>query len=211
MEGKRGEENIPSACDSAKGREERRGRKGRGNAHLDLSAGRLYNYFSVPVFHTGARSRSRSIRALPATVIVPCKNLLCSLSLRGTFEWPRVSPLSTPSHSADASGRRHRHNHARSVRLFADRRSTTWRAPSTDRRVAAIAISAQRRRCHESSAVRSRHSSSICYRFSLAHFYENRESTICIQNTVEGIIENCLSFVRILRRRKSTKFSVCSA
>lgn len=143
MEGKRGEENIPSACDSAEGREERRGRKGRGNAHLDLSAGRLYNYFSVPVCHTGARSRSRSIRALPATVIVPCKNLLCSLSLRGTFEWPCVSPLSTPSHSADASGRRHRHNHARSVRLFADRRSTTWRAPSTDRRVATIAISAQ--------------------------------------------------------------------
>lgn len=143
MERKRGEENIPSACDSAEGREGRRGRKGRGNAHLDLSAGRLYNYFSVPVCHTGARSRSRSIRALPATVIVPCKNLLCSLSLRGTFEWPRVSPLSTPSHSADASGRRHRHNHARSVRLFADRRSTTWRAPSTDRRVAVIAITAQ--------------------------------------------------------------------
>lgn len=32
-------------------------------------------------------------------MIVPCKNLLCSLSLRGTIEWPRVSPLSTPSHS----------------------------------------------------------------------------------------------------------------
>lgn len=53
----------------------------------------------------------------------------------------------------------------------------------------------------ETSAVRSRHSSSICHRFSLAYFYENRESTICLQNTVEGIIENCLSFVRILRRR----------
>lgn len=80
-------------------REEQEEKKGRDRgAYLDLSAGRLCNYFSVPVYCTGARFvPPRSIRTLPATVIVPCKNLLRSLSLQATFEWPRVLPLSIVS------------------------------------------------------------------------------------------------------------------
>lgn len=34
-----------------------RARRGRGDAHLDLSAGRLCNYFSVPVYCTRGQDR----------------------------------------------------------------------------------------------------------------------------------------------------------